>query len=291
MSKKAFRSKPPLIISILVVFAAGLYLLLSNTIQTGSVPSGSSLKVIAIDVGQGDSILIISGSHSMLIDAGTNRSADTVVDYIKDQEITNLDYVIGTHPHEDHIGGMDNVIGAFEVDKVILPDAQNNTKTFEDVLDAVSDKGLKITKPVPGTGYSLGNASFTILAPNSSKYEGLNNYSVVIKLVFGNTSYIFMGDAESKSEKEILKKGFDVKADYIKIGHHGSGTSTSADLLDAVCPEYAVISVGKDNDFGHPAEETIQKLADAGTKIYRTDEMGTISVVSDGSSITFSKVN
>lgn len=290
MSKKV-SSKPPLIISILAAVAVGVYLLVSNTVPTQTVPSGSSLKVIAIDVGQADSILITAGSNSMLIDAGTNEAADIVVNYIKDQGITKLDYVIGTHPHEDHIGGMDAVISTFDIDKVILPDAQSSTKSFEDVLDAISDKGLKITRPVPGTAYSLGNASFTILAPNGSKYEDLNNYSVVVKLVFGNSSFLFTGDAESRSEKEILKNGFDIKADYLKVGHHGSITSTSDDFLNAVNPKYAVISVGKDNNYGHPANETIQKLTDADIKIYRTDKMGTIVAISDGNSITFSTTN
>lgn len=287
MSKKR-PSAPPLIISIIAAVAIALYLLVSNTLQTQTLPSGSMLKVTAIDVGQADSILITAGERSMLIDAGTNEASDTVIDYIKEQGITKLDYVIGTHPHEDHIGGMDAVINTFDVDKVILPDAQSNTKTFEDVLDAISNKGLKITKPVPGTTYSLGTASFTVLAPNSSKYGDLNNYSVVIKLVSGGTSFLFMGDAESKSEREILENGFNIEADYLKLGHHGSDTSTSDDFLNAVNPKYAIISAGEDNDYGHPADETIKKLTDSDIKIYRTDKMGTIVAVSDGTSITFS---
>lgn len=287
MSKKA-SSKPPLIISILAAVAVGAYLLISNVVPAQTLPSGSSLKVAAIDVGQADSILITAGEHSMLIDAGTNGAADTVVDYLRDQGITKLDYLIGTHPHEDHIGGMDSVIDTFDIEKVMLPDAQTNTKTFEDVLDAISDKGLKITRPVPGTAYSLGNASFTVLAPDGAEYEDLNSYSIVIKLVFGNTSFLFTGDAPSRSENEILEKGFDIRADYLKIGHHGSSTSTSDDFLRAVHPKYAVILVGNDNDYGHPADETIQKLTGAGIKIYRTDEMGAITAVSDGTTITFS---
>lgn len=284
-------SKPPLIIGILAAVAVGIYFLISGTAPAQTLPSGSLLKVTIIDVGQADSILITTGSNSMLIDAGTNGAADTVVDYIKDQGITKLDYIIGTHPHEDHIGGMDAVIKTFDVDKVILPDAQSNTKTFEDVLDAISDKGLKIMNPVPGTSYPLGNAVFTVLAPNSSKYGDLNNYSVVVRLIFGGSSFLFMGDAEFHSEKEIMEKGFDITADYLKVGHHGSDTSTSDDFLSAVNPQYSVISVGKDNDYGHPADETIQKFIDADIKIYRTDEMGTIVAISDGSSITFSTSN
>jgi competence protein ComEC len=288
MSKKSSKAKYSAVISAIAVLAIGLYFILTNIIPVQTVPDGSVLKVTAIDVGQADSILISTGSDAMLIDAGNNADASTVVNYIKGQGITKLEYVIGTHPHEDHIGGTDAVINTFDIGTVILPDAQSNTETFKDVLSAISSKGLKITKPVPGATYKLGNANFTVLAPNSSKYDDLNNYSVVIRLVFGSNSFLFMGDAQALSEKEILANGYDVKSDYMKVGHHGSDTSTLDKFLNAVNPEYAVISVGKDNDYGHPMPKTIQKLTNAGIKIYRTDERGTIVATSDGKIITFS---
>lgn len=244
-----------------------------------------TLTVHFIDVGQADSILINTGSAAMLIDAGNNADAGDVVNYIKEQGIKTLDYIIGTHPHEDHIGGMDVVVNSFDIGKVILPKVQSNTKTFEDLLNAISNKGLKITSPVPGTKYSLGEAEFIILAPNGSDYEDINNYSVVVKLQFGNTSFLLMGDAGVQSEGEMLSKGFDLKADLLKVGHHGSHYSTSIDFLKAVSPQFAVISVGKDNPYGHPAPETIKKISDAGIQLYRTDESGTIIATSDGNII------
>lgn len=219
-----------------------------------------TLTVHFIDVGQADSILINTGSAAMLIDAGNNADAGDVVNYIKEQGIKTLDYIIGTHPHEHHIGGMDVVVNSFDIGKVILPKVQSNTKTFEDLLNAISNKGLKITSPVPGTKYSLGEAEFIILAPNGSDYEDINNYSVVVKLQFGNTSFLLMGDAGVQSEGEMLSKGFDLKADLLKVGHHGSHYSTSIDFLKAVSPQFAVISVGKDNPYGHPAPETIKRF-------------------------------
>jgi competence protein ComEC len=244
-----------------------------------------TLTVHFIDVGQADSILINTGSAAMLIDAGNNADAGDVVNYIKEQGIKTLDYIIGTHPHEHHIGGMDVVVNSFDIGKVILPKVQSNTKTFEDLLNAISNKGLKITSPVPGTKYSLGEAEFIILAPNGSDYEDINNYSVVVKLQFGNTSFLLMGDAGVQSEGEMLSKGFDLKADLLKVGHHGSHYSTSIDFLKAVSPQFAVISVGKDNPYGHPAPETIKKISDAGIQLYRTDESGTIIATSDGNII------
>jgi competence protein ComEC len=243
------------------------------------------LTVHFIDVGQADSILITMKDAAMLIDAGNNEDSQLVVDYIKDRGITALDYVVATHPHEDHIGGMDAVINAFEVKSIIMPRVESTTKTFEDVLEAISNKGLKVTPPVPGTKYLLGEAEFTILAPNSEAYEDTNDYSVVIKLQYGATSFLFTGDAGFESEEEMLEKGYDLRTDLLKVAHHGSKYSTSMKFLEAVQPKIAVISVGEDNDYGHPAPETIQRLRQAGAEIYRTDESGTIIATSDGKAI------
>jgi competence protein ComEC len=225
----------------------------------------------------------------MLIDAGNPENGPGIVSYIKNLGTQKLNFVLATHPHADHIGGMADVINAFDVEKIIMPKATHTTRTFENLLLTIQNKGLKITAPVPGTEYKLGDASFTILAPNSSSYKDLNDYSVVIKLKYGSTSFLFTGDAEAVSENEILARGYDVKANVLKVGHHGSTSSTTERFLDAVSPRYAVICVGANNQYGHPAPETLSKLAERGIKIYRTDEAGTIVATSDGKSISFNK--
>jgi competence protein ComEC len=249
----------------------------------------ANLKVHFIDVGQGDCILIEDGTSAMLIDAGNPENGPDIVSYIKKLGINRLDFVIATHPHADHIGGMADVINAFDIGKLIMPKVEHTTRTFENLLLTIRNKGLKITAPVPGTEYRLGNTSFTILAPNSSSYKNLNDYSVVVRLTYGSTSFLFTGDAEQTSEKEILAKGYNIKSDVLKVGHHGSKTSTTTRFLDAVSPRYAVICVGANNQYGHPAPETLSKLAERGIKVYRTDEAGTIIATSDGKSISFNK--
>jgi competence protein ComEC len=259
--------------------------------SSDSRESVSDLKISFIDVGQGDSILIQSPSgKTMLIDAGTNESTSTVVNYIKDQGIKNIDVIVETHPHEDHIGGMDAVINTFDIGQIFMPKVSAATKTFQDVLTAIQNKRLKVTTAVSGIPIDLDPAvKIEMLAPNSSSYEDVNNYSAVIKLTYNDTSFLFTGDAQEESEKEMLAKGYDLNADVLKVGHHGSDTSTSPEFLKVASPKYAVISVGKDNDYGHPRQETLDKLSLAGIQIFRTDESGTIVATSDGNTIKFDK--
>jgi len=247
------------------------------------------LKVHFLDVGQGDSILITTGNNAMLIDAGDRGYGSSVVSYLKKQGVKKLDYLILTHPHADHIGGAVEVINAFEIEKIIMPKVEHTTRTFENLLETIKNKGMRITTPVPGDGYELGSARFKILAPNSSGYKSLNDYSVVIRLTFGNTAFLFTGDAESMSESQILSKNFEVKSDVLKVGHHGSATSTSDRFLKSVKPKYAVISVGRGNKYGHPTQEVLERLDSYHVKVYRTDEVGTIVATSDGTNITFDK--
>lgn len=250
---------------------------------------GSLLYVHIIDVGQADSILIMSGQEAMLIDAGNNEDGQLVSDYLKNQGVKKLNYVIGTHPHEDHIGGLDNVIDNFQVDKLFMPKVTANTRTFEDVVDAANRKSIAFNEPVVGQNFKVGGGEFTILAPVSSKYSSLNNYSIVIRLQYGNVSFLFTGDAEKESEKEMLKSGINLKADVLKVGHHGGATSSTEEFLKAVSPEFALISVGANNDYGHPAKAVLNRLENIGAKIHRTDIEGNIVISTDGKDISFVK--
>jgi competence protein ComEC len=246
------------------------------------------LSVHFVDVGQADSILVQTpGGHNMLVDAGNNADADTVTSYLARQGVKKVDVLVGTHPHEDHIGAMDVVIERYPIGKIYMPKVSATTKTFKDVLLAIKDKGLKVSSPVPGNTIDLDPAvKVEILAPNSPRYKDLNNYSIVLKVTYGKTSFLLTGDAERESESEILAKGYNLKADLLKVGHHGSNSSTSAAFLKAVAPKFAIISVGADNKYGHPSQTTIKRLQRAGIKIYRTDLNGTIVATSDGQKIT-----
>ena len=247
------------------------------------------MKVHFLNVGQADSTLITCGDHAMLIDAGKNDDKEPILNYIQNKAgLTHLDYMIGTHPHEDHIGSMDSVIEAVSVDTVMLPNVTANTRTFQDVLTAIDEKGLSITVPEVGETYSLGDASFTILGPVSDYGDNLNDWSIALKITYGNTSFIFTGDAEADAEADMLGTGLDLSADVYQVGHHGSRTSSSSALLDAISPRYAVISCGAGNDYGHPHQETLDALSARNIEVYRTDLLGTIVAATDGNSISFS---
>ncbi|MFL0197563.1 ComEC/Rec2 family competence protein [Clostridium sp. WILCCON 0269] len=239
-----------------------------------------------IDIGQGDSELIQVNGKNLLIDAGPNKNTHKLISYLNHENIKTLDYVIATHPDEDHIGGMSSVIKKYDIDKFYAPRKIVNTKTFENMIDELKSKNMKIDVPKPGTQLNLGkNTTAEILAPNSTKYEDTNNYSVVLKISYGNTKFLFTGDAEKLSEREILDKNYDVSADVLKIGHHGSSTSTTDEFLDKVSPKIAIISCGRDNSYGHPHKETLKKLKKRNIRIYRTDIDGSIVLISNGKSI------
>ena len=242
------------------------------------------LRVSFIDVGQGDSEFIeLPNGETLLIDAGTNETGADVVNYIESLGYSSIDYVVGTHPHEDHIGGLDDVIRTFDVESVYMPKVTADTKTFEDVLDAVAEKGLSINTAKAGVTLVDGDGlSVKMLAPVLDEYDNTNDYSAVIRIVYDDTSFIFMGDAEQYAEDLITG---DVDSDVLKVGHHGSSTSTGEAFLERVSPSYAVISCGLGNSYGHPHTETIEKLG--GIPVFRTDEMGTIVATSDGSEISF----
>lgn len=258
-----------------------------NTAEDTEKSSTAGIRIHFIDVGQADSILVQQGSSTMLVDAGNNDDSDLVVNYLKENGVKRIDYLIGTHPHEDHIGGLDKVIDEFDIGKIYMPKVTSNTKTYEDVLKAIKSKNLKISSPTPGFEFKIGDASCTILAPNSKEYDNLNEYSIVTKVVYKDTSFMLTGDAGSISEKEMIGKGYDLSADVLKLGHHGSSSSTTKTFLDKVNPKYAVVSAGKDNDYGHPHKTTMDKLKSRGIKLYRTDESGTIICTSDGKTIKF----
>lgn len=264
----------------------------SATKEAVSQTSGSNALVYFLDVGQGDSELIrLPNGGNILIDAGTTDGADALVRYLKNLGVAKIDALIATHPHEDHIGGMTKVIKNFEIGKIYQPKVAANqtptTKCYENMLDAISDKGLKITQGKAGmTVLDEGKTKLEFLAPNSSKYSDLNSYSIVAKFTFGSDRILFMGDADTDSEKEMLKKGYDLQCDILKCGHHGSSTASSAAFLKAVNPQYAVISCGVNNDYGHPHKEVLNRLDKMNVSVYRTDKQNTILAHCTGSGIT-----
>lgn len=248
------------------------------------------MKVHYIDVGQGDCIFIeLPNSETMLIDAGEYDEVDGAVTYIHSYGYDTIDYVIATHPHSDHIGGMKTIFDNFNVKNVYLSPAISTTKTYEYMLEAIQNSNAKAYKAFAGTEIiSEDNLSVIVVAPatdNPDDYtDNLNDSSVILKLTYGETSFLFTGDAE-KAEEDAIRTN--IKCDVLKIGHHGSRTSTSANFLKNAKPKYAIISVGEGNEYGHPTEEVLKRLEERNIEVFRTDLMGSIVVTSDGKNIKF----
>lgn len=249
-------------------------------------PDDSSFAIHFIDVGQADAALVLCDGKAMLIDGGNAADSNLMFTYLKKHNITHLDYVIGTHAHEDHIGGIPGALQFATVDTVYCASTTYTTKAFKNFVSAVTKQGKSITVPTVGTTFRLGSAECTILAVNTEKGD-LNNTSIVMRIVYGETSFLFTGDAEREVEQFLLDSGATLKSDVLKVGHHGSNSSTTYPFLREVMPEYAVICVGTGNTYGHPTEDTLSRLRDAEVKTFRTDKQGDILCQSDGKTVTF----
>lgn len=261
---------------------------INNLSDSVKVTPNGKLNVYFFNVGQADSILIENDGKYMLIDAGNNADGKKIVNHLKKLGITKIDYVVATHAHEDHIGGMDDVINTFSIDKFYMSDVVTTTKTFEDMLTALEDNEVSVTIPSVADIFLLGSCKMEVLYLSDDDSD-LNDTSIVIRGLFGDNSFLFMGDASSKVEKELLNDNID--SDVLKVGHHGSKYSSSISFLNKVTPDVAIISVGEGNSYEHPHSITLTNLGKSDTDVYRTDVDGTILVKSDGANLEVEKLD
>jgi len=289
---------------ILILSSCSLTELSSSTTATGSTatqnktnpaPEGADsptthqngeLQVIFLDVGQGNAQLILTpNGKTMLIDGGNNGQEDNMFAYLKQYKIQKIDVLVGSHPDADHIGTFPEIIDAYEIERIYMPKITSNTKTFEALLLSIQRKGLKVNTAKAGITIPLDDDLTVQLLGPVNTYEESNEMSAVVKLIYGNTSFLFPGDAEYNSEMDLIKSGADLSADVLAVGHHGSNSSSNMKFIEKVHPEYAVIQVGAENKYGHPTEKTLQKLEKINAKILRTDQNGNITFKSNGHSI------
>ena len=251
--------------------------------EPSSVSKGN-LELHFIDVGQGDAALILCDGHAMLIDGGTSKSSNRIYTYLQKHQVDHLDYIIATHPHDDHVGGLAGALNAAQADRALCSVSKAEGRAFESFLKYLDLQGTKIEIPEARETFSLGSALFTVLGPTRES-TNMNDNSLVLSMQYGSFRALFTGDAEIEEEQDLLSSSVDLKSDLLKVGHHGSSNASSEAFLSAVSPKIAVISCGKDNEYGHPTEQTLMRLRLVGSEILRTDQSGDIvvTVKPDGS--------
>lgn len=260
-----------------------------NSQADGQIVQSGEMTLHFLDVGQGLCVFVQSDGENLIYDGGDKKMADEVVDYLESLGVKTIDYMISSHYDSDHVSGLIRCLENFDVEYVICSDYVHGSKTYENFLSAVEAQNLVANHPAVGENFKFGTGSFTVLSPNSIDADDSNANSIAIKLVNGENSFIITGDAEIKNEKEMCNLGIDLSCDVLVPGHHGSATATSWDFLEATLPEYAVISCGADNSYGHPHEETMEKLESANVEVFRTDIQGTVIVTSNGNSLQWSQ--
>ena len=286
-ANKASRpSKYSWVVALAAIALWVVYLLVSGTPwkKTEPIPENPDFSVVFLDVGQADAALVLCEGEAMLIDGGNVADSDVIYTILEKREITHLDYVVCTHAHEDHVGGLSAALHACTVGTAYSPMTEYDSECFRTFARTAAEQGVELTVPTVGDSFRLGAARVDILACDPDATE-TNNSSIVLKVVYGETSFLFMGDAEYEVEETLLESGADLSATVLKVGHHGSDSSTSYRFLNAVMPQYAVISVAKKNSYGHPSETILSRLQDADATILRTDELGDIVLTSDGKTV------
>lgn len=271
----------------IIAMAAVILLVFFALLPTGA--DTSRLEVHFLDVGQGDCAIVLCDGESMVIDGGPRGASQYVYSYVHDTlRLSHIDYIVSTHPHLDHVGGLASVLNATPVDLILTPLTEWNSKAFNSMLKYAELQGTPLVVPREGDTLQLGSAVITILHcwPEAVQQSRTNDSSIVLRIDFGSTSFLFTGDAEDWSEYMMIDSRVNLKADVLKVSHHGSGTASTEEFLKAVQPEYAVISVGKNNEYGHPHRNVLDRLSSIGASVLRTDELGTIIIESDGENIT-----